>query len=379
VSWVDAHRERANALVGAACAFAPDGFPSGGEGVRWLARAIAAFRAEPAADDRAFVEGAGACFALLLLDQIGEGAFDQTLRVGVYGSIDPFGAIEAVLDAADSWAELATRIREAEREARGDGSRSRVFAAFAEELERSRPGLAIARIGHDSGWLDGNVEVDLRRVVSATADLDRDAVAAQVRRIVELVPRSDAIGDAPPLALEEIVPRLVARSFIDGFEEQNTRLAHRALTSGVLVAFVLVLRDRARYLRADELARQPEIPAHAIRNLAARSGTARFDRLETPDGPLVVGCTGDGHDAARLLLPALHEVLAVEVGTPFLVAVPHRDCLLAAPRDAGAEQALAARVRAAHARAPHAISTEIFELGPAGLKDRSEDPVDLSW
>lgn len=379
MSWVDAHRDRAAALVGAARAFAPDGFPSGGEGVRWLARAIAAFRASPAADDRAFVEGAGACLGLLLLDQLGGGAFEQTLRLGAYGSVDPFGAIEAVLDAADPRTELATRIREAEREARGDGSRSRVFVAFAAELERSRPGLAIARIGHDSVWLDGNVEVDLRRVVSATAGLDPDAVDAQVKRLVDLVPSAESVRDAPPLALEEIVPRLVARSFIEGFEQQNTRLAHRALTSGVLVAFVLVLRDRARYLRADELARQPAIPAHAIRNLAARSGTARFDRLETPEGPLVVGCTGDGHDAARLLLPALHEVLAVEVGTPFLVAVPHRDCLLAAPRDSRAERALTARVRAAHARAPHAISAEIFEIGPAGLKDRSENPVDISW
>jgi hypothetical protein len=379
VSWIDAHRERAAPLVDAARAFAPGGFPSGGEGVRWLARAIAEFRARAAPDDRAFVEGAGACLGLLLLEQVGAGAFETTLRLGAYGSVDLFGAIEGVLDAADAKAELATRIRDAEREARGEGPRSRVFVAFEAELERSRPGLSIARVGHDSVWLDGNVEVDLRRIVSATAELDRDAVTAQVRRLVDLVPSPGGARDAPPLALEEIVPRLVARSFVEGFELQGTRLARRELGAGVLVAFVLVLRDRARYLREDELARQPDVPAHAIRNLAARSGNARFDRLDTPDGPLVVGCTGDGHDAARLLLPALHDVLSVEVGSPFLVAVPHRDCLLAAPDDPAAARAISGRARAALARAPHAISTEIFRLGPSGLSDPSGNRVDKPY
>jgi uncharacterized protein YtpQ (UPF0354 family) len=40
---------------------------------------------------------------------------------------------------------------------------------------------------------------------------------------------------------------------------------------------------------------------------------------------------GDGFDAARLLLPGLHEELSPRLGKQFLVAIPSRDGFLAAP------------------------------------------------
>jgi uncharacterized protein YtpQ (UPF0354 family) len=372
VSWLDAHRERAPALVEAALAFEPGGFPPGAEGVRWLARAIDRFRAHPAPDDRAFVEGAGACLGLLLLDHVGGGALVRRgettrLRLGRYGSVDLFGAIERVLDAGDSRSELAVRIREAEAEARGEGARSRVFSVFEAELEKSHPGLSIVDSSDDGVWLEGGIEVDLRRVVSATADLDRAAVVVQVARVLALVPSGAGASDAPGLPLEEIVPRLVARTFLDGFEAQGTHLASRPLTESIRVAYVIVFRDRARYLRADELTRHPDLPQIALANLASRSRAARFDWIESANGPLVVGCTGDGHDAARLLLPSLHDVLAPEIGSPFLVAIPHRDCLLAAPDGDDGRRAIGDRAQAAFARAPHAISLELLRVRPNGL------------
>jgi hypothetical protein len=64
----------------------------------------------------------------------------------------------------------------------------------------------------------------------------------------------------------------------------------------------------------------------------------------------------------------LHDVLAPELGSPFLAAAPHRDALFACalePRELRA--ALAGRAREDAARAPHRISEQLFTIGASGV------------
>jgi hypothetical protein len=181
-------------------------------------------------------------------------------------------------------------------------------------------------------------------------------------------------------ARPRLYPRLVSRTLLDELHrahEGRGTLSSRAVAADVLCTLVLHYDDRARYARADEVERWDQAEgagaAHraALENLAARSARARFARIDTPDGPIVVARTGDGLDAARLILPTLHDVLAPELGSPFVAAIPHRDTLLACARaPAALVDAMRARTADEAARAPHGISAALFEVGPEGLRPR---------
>ena len=96
-----------------------------------------------------------------------------------------------------------------------------------------------------------------------------------------------------------------------------------------------------------------------ISTRSGKSWQARVLRVVwSGDGvTLVVARTGDGLDASRLLLPGLHDVLAPELGSPFVAAVPHRDALFACPRDCERSvRALRERAARESLRAAHAIS-----------------------
>jgi uncharacterized protein YtpQ (UPF0354 family) len=137
------------------------------------------------------------------------------------------------------------------------------------------------------------------------------------------------------------------------------------------LGFVLRGDRRARYVHTREThgwdVSAAQLRAAAIENLAGRSERAKLVCTETEHGPVVVAKSGDGLDAARVLLPGLIDVLGPELGVPFAVAIPHRDTLLACPLDAPVGLAqLAKTTREQALRAPHAISGSLMQLGRDG-------------
>ena len=128
--WLAALRERGGPLTDAALAFlrahaAPEPFPRAGEALAWLAACVERQADIDAmeSEDRAFVDGAGALLALLLVDHLGAGehvTHDGThrVRLGARGFFDPFAAIDEALDAERPRAALAGAVRRAEAEAR---------------------------------------------------------------------------------------------------------------------------------------------------------------------------------------------------------------------------------------------------------------------
>jgi hypothetical protein len=105
----------------------------------------------------------------------------------------------------------------------------------------------------------------------------------------------------------------------------------------------------------------------AMTNLRAWSATAPWtDELEG-SRRLVSSDTGDGGDAARILLPEVRQYLAVACGggSRVLVGLPDRDFLLAGslhPTDAGFADQLAAFVRDLIDGAHEPIEGQLFEL-----------------
>jgi hypothetical protein len=361
----------------------------GVEGLRWLSRRIDAFAAREhasAQEESAFVEGAGAFFALLLLEHFGEGAHvmrdgAHRVRLGRSGFFDPFAAIEGALDAEGARAALVSAVARAEHEARGTGGTGAAMLVFERFLGEQRPDLAIVDRFDRRVWLEGaaeigRFEVDLGGAIDASDDQAPRALEQATSKIVSMLPG----GPGQVLDRDEAVSRLLPR-IVSPSEWGLTAngLFLWPMVNDVAVALMVAYDDRARYLRDREIEAWNLTRGDAVRmavaNLAARSDKTRFARVETEAGPLVVSRTGDGLDSARLLLPSMHDVLAPELGSSFLAAIPHRDALLACPKEPAAiRAALSARAEDDFRRAPHRITSALFEVSASGLKTWGQGP-----
>jgi hypothetical protein len=110
--------------------------------------------------------------------------------------------------------------------------------------------------------------------------------------------------------------------------------------------------------------------ALALENLVRRTGEDRFVVTFTDDGPMAVGNTNDGYDAARLISPTLLLTLSrVLDSSSVVVAVPRRELMLAVP---AGEPELVERLRSrAHAEfeaGPYAVVPALFSLDRTGLR-----------
>jgi hypothetical protein len=286
--------------------------PRGARGLLALTRAIERHLCSSSTeqDERLFVELAGAYLGLVLCDALGQGRHENRngqhgLSFGEARFFDLFAAVEQALDADDARATIAAHVARAEALARG----------FAEPTGT----------------------------------------------------------DAWARAESRLLPRLVGPRFLAQLDPSSASqtLCAYPLAGEVQLCFVLRERARARYVHRDEPERWAQNPDQlrtiALSNLARRSKQARLLRFDGEQGTLVKASTGDGLDAARLMLPGLHDVLGPELGSPFAAAIPHRDALFACRLDSGAAlQAMRARaaLEAAQARLP--ITSELFVVEPEG-------------
>ncbi len=366
-------------------------FPSGGLGVLRLADALRTFASEECAqgnqeaDDQRFIDGAGAMLALLLLHHIGTGEHRQRgtehrVALGRFGFFDPFAAIHGALDAPDPVAHLRGQLEQAEAEARGEGTYSRVVSAFQECLAETHPNVQIDSQYEYALTLTGGTQVDLSRVAVATSGEPKETVRRAVARIVSLLPQAtetptngslDAPRNRPAAsdipweeAAPRVLPRLISASFADPLGDA---VFLRPFHHDVKLALVLSYTDRARYVRSNEVATWGDarvILRKALENLAARSEQARFATIEADAGRLVVAQSRDGLDAARLLLPGLQRVLEGEIEPPWVAGIPHRDMLIAcSAKQPRAVRHLTTLVADHAARASHRISERLFPVG----------------
>ncbi|MFO0681336.1 MAG: hypothetical protein U0234_04755 [Sandaracinus sp.] len=370
--WIDEVPD-AGPLAKAARTFAArelggEGVPAGKDALVLLARAIDRHAGGPArpAEDAAFVEGAGAFLGLVLIARLGGGHACRDgvhrVRLGPAGFVDPFGAIEEALETEPARAALVDAVARAEAEAAGRGAIARVALAFERVLAEVRPELRITDRFERRLWID-ETEIDLGRAISAAEGESEATLQAVVKKLVDMLPGGAGVDVPFAEARARVLPRLVGPRF-------EPEVAAQRVAGELRVAWVLAYEGRARFVTPRDLARWgcsiETLASCALSNLAERSAKARFARIETPEGPIVMARTGDGHDSARLLLPGLPGTLAPELELPCLVAVPHRDALFACADRPPLARALAARVAEDCARAPHGISAQIYRLGADG-------------
>ncbi len=361
-----------------------DAFAHGEQGARALGELLVAFAEREDVSDHQeweFVEGAGALLALLLAKHISVGRIVSRkgvcrLHLGKHGWFDPFAAIEQSLQAQDVQKAFARQLALAEAEGAGKGAVARVLAEFSSQLNQAFPTLAIGDVFECDVVLSNGVEVGLQRVVEATRSAGMTEVRKAVQKIVSLL--GENVGEKEALPWQEaqgqIFPRLVSRDFLqelDASLNEQSCLYRRELGGDVCVTMILRYANRVKYLSTNALERwdvtEDEAYEIAIANLALNSAYAKFSRIDTLHGPLIMAHSGDGLDATRLLLPSLYNVLSNELGAECVVGVPHRDTLLAcasAPSELIRE--LQMRVEDAARRAPHRISTHLWRLDSQG-------------
>lgn len=389
-SWIAGRDELGPLLAAAALFLEREGadvatLERGAPTLAWLARRIDLFaeREVSVRDEAAFVEGAGALLSAVLVDHVGLGAHVSRdgvhrVRLGTHGFFDPFVAIETALSANSARTALVAEIARAEAEAAALVGHGRVALAFERVLADVRPDLAIDDRFEGRLWLStlesssdpqsAPVEVDLARVIALADGQSDGSVENAVKKLVAMLPG----GEAPSLDRADAITRLLPRVVGPGFDLRES-LYSRLLPNGAHLCLTLAYDGRARFVRANELREWSLDADEAVRlsleNLAKRSVRARFGRIDTFDGPVIVARTGDGLDSARLVLPGLVDVLAPELGEPFIAMVPHRDALLCCRADAPRSlETMAARACDDFARAPHRISDKPFLVDRAGLR-----------
>lgn len=347
-------------------------FARGVDGLRAFCDAVEAWADEDASPlDEGFVEGAGALLACLLLDHVGRGGHAardgaHRLRLGDDGFFDPFAAIDAALEADDPRAAIIEAVRRAEAEALGHAGVGRAMRLLRATLARERPELRVASSFGATVELGDGLELDLGRVLRATEGEPEAAAQAAIAKLVAMLPGGAGAASTFGDVRASLLPRVTAPGFAASLADRGA-LAHAPRVGGAIELTLVVDHvDRSRYVGAGELERWglafDVALAAAVENLAERSRGARFGTIDTEGGPLVFARTGDGLDAARLLLPTLHAVLAPELGDAFLAAIPHRDVLLACADTPRLREALEARARDDAARAPHRITDRLFRV-----------------
>ncbi len=350
--------------------------PAGLEGLVALTRALRRHREEhephtlPEEDERTFVELAGAYLAVVLRQSLAQGehvrhAGGHGLHLGAHGYFDPFAAVEDALGAEDVRRCLASWVRDAEAEACDQGPYARTAAAVVSELQtRFERVQVLGRSGPElSLSVDGSsVRLDVGRVALLAREQHGDALGKAARKLLAAIPalRPESRPDYEA-ARESLFPRLVAPGFFEGTAQGSGRLLRASVVPGIELTCVLRQPGRARFVDAGDMAEWGQDAAAllstALHNLAVGSERAKLLRQDGDGVTLVVARTGDGLDASRLLLPGLHDVLAPELGSPFVAAVPHRDALFACPRDCERSvRALRERAARESTRAAHAIS-----------------------
>ncbi|MCA9580549.1 MAG: DUF1444 family protein [Myxococcales bacterium] len=382
--WIDDLGHRAGPLADCARTFldchglAPQG-AQGATGLGRLARLVedhCDLEEVTEDDDRQFVEGAGAWLGLVLIDALGGGGYQSRdgihrIHLGDHGYFDPFGAMQASLDSDGPRRELARHVTRAEAEAGGKGPIARVVRCLSRLLS-THPRFRIVDHFDLTLWLTEDVEIDLRRTVQATADQGDGAVEQAVQKLLSLLPGASGPATLPWTdAAPRLLPRLVNHRFFEQLKDSSAEgpgLVRMPVGHDVDCAFLLEFEGRCRFVRESEgLAWAVSLEAlreRAHQNLASRSSRARFAAVETNEGPMVIAKSGDGLDAARLLLPSLRETLRPILGDAMIVAVPHRDVLMATPAHIPAlTRALEARAADDASRAPHRITHHLFTLG----------------
>jgi hypothetical protein len=214
---------------------------------------------------------------------------------------------------------------------------------------------------------------NLYRIAKLRPDTMRHDVerwAVELIRAGEGSPDNDAAFDD---VKERILPLLISHA---APEAHLASAVTEPLVADLHIAYVLDSDRTIRYLQRANLARWhktiEELHEVAIENLVARSEALNAHAAQDEQGRinLILFQTMDGFDAARILLPTLHERLREHLGSPFAAAIPNRDILLCFRDDEQTVERVSDQVAEDYRQMPHQVTSQILLITADGIAPR---------
>jgi hypothetical protein len=197
------------------------------------------------------------------------------------------------------------------------------------------------------------------------------------RWMVELLRASEGTPDHAA-NFEEIKDRILPMILSEAATDLHpAAMVTQPLVSELLVAYA-VDNDRTiayiprRHFDAWKITPE-ELHETAIQNLVTRSEAINAHAAQDEDGKinLILFQTMDGYDAARLLLPTLHDRLREHLGSPFAAGIPNRDILLCFRNDEQTLDRLRTQIQTDNKTMPHPVTDKLLLVTPDGIAPHS--------
>jgi hypothetical protein len=214
---------------------------------------------------------------------------------------------------------------------------------------------------------------DLHREIRAKSD----EPAALMQKFIDSLVAREQLDQMPlpyDLVAERIFPRITPD---DHLEDRPDLIALQPFINDTSIVYMIDLNGAAAPVRAEQMIRWgvgvEELDRLARRNLAATQPKLEIELYQTDHRPAALLSTGDGYDAARLLLDGLHPHLAPQLGRDFLVAIPTRDVFIAFPTTPHALiDRLRRQVAVDYQKLPYPITDRLFLVTRDGVADWNE-------
>lgn len=252
------------------------------------------------------------------------------------------------------------------------------FLEHVVELIRARfPLVKVARSDQSfSLRINGN-SASLENVYRVASLQPEEARRHIERWVVELLRAGEGTPDEQS-GFEELKDRLLPVLLAEGPQDVDAAgIVSQPFVEGLRVAYALDQDRTISYVPQvvfDRWGVSLEILHDtAIRNLVARSEAIQAQAAQDEDGQvyLILFQTMDGYDAARLLLPSLHDRLRGYLGSPFVAAVPNRDILICFRNEEQIIGRLTKQIGEDYRQMPHQVTDKLFLVTPDGIAPRS--------
>jgi uncharacterized protein YtpQ (UPF0354 family) len=244
------------------------------------------------------------------------------------------------------------------------------------------PLVKIERI-EDSFALRVNGRVAGLENVFRGAILKPDSVQHQIERwAVELIRVSEGTPDEEAdfeKLKDRILPAVVNEAFA---EAASSQLVQQSFVADLKIVYALDSDRTISYIQRQVVNQwnlsDEELHEIAIDNLVKRSEAIAAQAAQNEDGQidLILFQTLDGYDAARLLLPTLHDRLKEHLGSPFCAGIPNRDILLCFRNEDKTVSRLRGQIAKDYEQMPHQVTAQLLLVTADGIaaRDIEEKP-----
>ncbi len=241
---------------------------------------------------------------------------------------------------------------------------------------RQTPGIASAKVGKGgmvtvttrSGGAQRSFDLDVdpyyRAYIAEPHTLD--AVVSLATQQAIAVPASlSGVEQRAPVST--LLPQLKDAAFVSDAAQQGAPLVSRPFADNLVVVYVADAPAAMRYITEADLRAQGWTPKQldevAVENLRERVAKTPFSQANQGMQTAIISATGDGYDAARILVPGLHDLLAQRLWGRLLFGIPTRDILVAiGDGDAEYVKQVAARVRNDYDSRPFPLSPHLYTM-----------------